>query len=150
MARTVLIGFWVCMVTLASTYGGVWWKQRPSSAGAGGEHAQKLEVKKVKPISVPVISQGVLKGYVSAEFSFLTVAGDTHSATLDPESYLMDEAFRLIYSDDKLDFDRLEKIDLDALTRKITARVNERMGSAQIKEALVKHFAFVHKEDLPR
>lgn len=149
MARMLLIGLWVCVVTLAATYGGVYWKRLPSSGSSGGEHSEKLEVKKVKPITVPVISGGALKGYVSAEFSLLTAAGDKHAPALDPESFLMDEAFRLIYSDNKLDFDHLEKVDLDALTKTITARVNERMGSARIKETLVKNFAFVRKEDLP-
>jgi hypothetical protein len=150
MMRFLLIGMWVCFVTLASTYGGVFLKARQASSSSAATHAVKLEVKKVKPITVPMILGGQLKGYVSAEFSFLTEVGDKHDTALDPESFIMEEAFRLIYSDNKLDFSHLEKVDIDLLTKQITANVNARLGVARVKETHVKSLAFVPKEDLPR
>jgi len=153
MMRSLLIGLWTCAVALGATYGGAVWKQR-ASVTAGSEHAPKLEVKKAKPITVPIIAGGTLKGYVSAEFSFVTEASDKHgdksSGALDPEIFLMDEAFRLIYSDNALDFDHIDKIDLAALTKRITEKVNEHAGVTRLKETLVKNFAFTAKEDLPR
>lgn len=150
MLRYLLVGIWACLVALGSTYGGVLLKARRAAAAQEAPHDAKSELKKVKPITVPVISGGALKGYVSAEFSFLAEAGDTHEAGVDPESFIMDEAFRLIYSDNKLDFSRLEKLDIDALTRQIAAKVNARLGGSRIKEVLVKNLVFVPKDDLPR
>jgi hypothetical protein len=149
MMRSLLIGLWTCAVALGATYGGAQLKQR-ASVTAAADHAPKLEVKKVKPITVPIIAAGTLKGYVSAEFSFVTEAGDKHGGALDPEIFLMDEAFRLIYSDNALDFEHIDKIDLSVLTKRITEKVNEHAGVTRIKETLVKNFAFTAKEDLPR
>ncbi len=159
MLRLLLIGVWTCAVTLASTYGAAYWKSH-RSAPTPEAHVEKLEVRKVKPITVPVISDGQLKGYISAEFSYVVVAtekahGGGHGAPaaggdgLDPDSYVMDEAFRRIYADNSLDFRHIEKFDLNSLTHGITRRVNERLGSALIRETLVKSFAFVPKEDIP-
>lgn len=148
MIRTLGVGIWVGFVALASTYAGAY-LQTHRAAPAEADHAAKAEVKKVKPITVPVISGGVLKGYVSVEFMFVVDVSDNHGMEIDPESFLMDEAFRLIYSDNKLDFGRLDKVDIDKLTKQITVNVNARLGAKRIKETLVKNLTFVPKEDIP-
>ncbi|MGJ0391830.1 MAG: flagellar basal body-associated protein FliL [Methylocystis sp.] len=149
MIRTLLIGLWCGLVALLATYGGAYWQEHRASAPAT-EAPVKTEVKKVKPISVPVISGGLLKGYVSVEFMFVMEAGEGHGgAGVDPEGFLIDEAFRLIYSDTKVDFAKLERVDIDALTKQITANVNARLGAPRIKETLVKNLTFVPKEDIP-
>jgi hypothetical protein len=145
--QTLLIGLWICFVSLASTYAGAYLKTHPFAVFSKGSHG--LEIRRVKPITVPIISGGTLKGYVSAEFSFLKDDLHKREGALDPESYFMDEAFRLIYSDNTIDFNNIEKFDLAGLTKKITERVNERLGRAVVKETLVKSFAFVPREDVP-
>jgi hypothetical protein len=163
MMRSILIGVWVCVVSLAGAYGGAYWKSHNNAPQSAAAAPKKLEVKKVKPITVPVIAEGVLKGYVSGEFSYVVEAPDAHGGgghdaaakdasvkeTADPESYFMDETFRLLYAENKLDFTHIDKIDLVALTQRITARVNERLGGQIIKETLLRNFTFVPKEDLP-
>jgi flagellar basal body-associated protein FliL len=152
MIRTLLVGLWVCVVALGSTYGSAYWKAH-RTADAEEPHEKKLEIKKVKPITVPVISDGELKGYVSAEFSFSIEAADPHDAHgaggVDPEAFFIDEAFRFLYSESRFDFAHVEKVNVDELKKKITARVNERLGPLKIKEVFVKNFALVRKEDLP-
>ncbi|PWB81686.1 MAG: flagellar basal body-associated protein FliL [Methylocystaceae bacterium] len=149
MLRLLAIGIWACSVTLASTYGAAYWKTHKVAASQDA-HAEKLEVRKVKPITVPIISNGTLKGYISAEFSYVVDAPNKSHGSSDPDSYLMDEAFRQIYADNSLDFHHIEKFDLNALTRELTQRVNQRLGSNALKEILVKSFAFIPKEDIPR
>jgi hypothetical protein len=142
----VLTGLWICFVSLASTYAGAYLKLHPFSSDDAKE--KKLAMRKVKPMTIPIVSGGKLKGYISAEFSFLQDA-TVRRNDLDPESYFMDEAFRLIYTDETIDFANIEKFDLSVLAKRITERVNERMGQPILKETLVKNFAFVSKEDAP-
>lgn len=149
MIRTMIVGLWACAVTLGATYGGAYWRMRPSDDAAAA-HAEKLEEHKVKPMTVPIIESGALKGYVSAEFTFVGAPADKHDAGLDPESYFMDEAFRLIYAENKIDFSNIQKSDLTALTTQITANVNQRMGRTVVKETLVRNFAFIAREDVPK
>ncbi|KAF2990638.1 flagellar basal body-associated protein FliL [Methylocystis sp. MJC1] len=150
MIRTLVVGLWCGVVALASTYGGAYWQEHRAATPAVSDLPVKTELKKVKPISVPVITNGVLKGYVSVEFMFVMEAGEGHgSGDVDPEGFLMDEAFRLIYSDTKIDFAKLEKMDIDSLTKQITANVNTRLGKKRIKETLVKNLTFVPKDEIP-
>lgn len=150
MLRLLAIGVWTCAVTLASAFGVAYWKSHKGGSASQEQHVEKLEVRKVKPITVPIIADGALKGYISAEFSYvLDVSAATHG-TLDPDSYFMDEAFRQIYADNNLDFRHIEKFDLNALTKEITLRINKRLGSTALRETLVKSFSFVPKDDIPR
>lgn len=148
MLRLIAIGVWSCAVTLASAYGVAYWKSHKGEVGQE-KHVEKLEVRKVKPITVPIISEGALKGYISAEFSYVLDASLASHGSVDPDSYFMDEAFRHIYADNNLDFRHIEKFDLNALTKELTQRINQRLGSKLLKETLVKSFSFVPKEDIP-
>jgi hypothetical protein len=154
MMRMVLIGIWACVVTLGSTFGASYWKSHRSAPGEAAQHAEKLEVKKVKPITVPIISEGTLKGYISAEFAYVVEASNKEGhggggAPVDADSYVMDEAFRRLYADNNLDFRRIEKYDLNSLTKELTKSINERLGGELVRETLVKSFAFVPKDDIP-
>jgi hypothetical protein len=153
MMRMVLIGIWACVVTLASTFGAAYWKSHRSTPAEAVAHAEKLEVKKVKPITVPIISDGSLKGYISAEFAYVVDASSkSHGgggAAVDADSYVMDEAFRRLYADNSLDFRRIEKYDLNSLTKELTKSINQRLGAELVRETLVKSFAFVPKDDIP-
>lgn len=150
MIRAIAAGIWVVAVTLGATYAGAYLKLLASHPATSEHSPAKLEVKKVKPISVPVISDGKLTGYVSAEFSYVADAAKTEHAALDPESFIMNEAFRLLYSQNDVDFTHFEKPDLENLTRQITENVNARLGSERIKQILVKNMTFVPKDELPR
>lgn len=149
MFRTLLIGLWACLVTLGGTYGGAYWRTRPIEE-PGDAHAEKLDLRKLKPITVPIIAGGALKGYVSAEFTLVSPQADKHDSGLDPESFFLDEAFRLIYAESKIDFANIQKADLASLTTQITANVNQRMGKLVVKETLVRNFTFVAREDIPK
>lgn len=152
MNQALIVGIWACLVTLGGAYGGVYWRQHKSDSAAAAAHEEKLEPRKIKPITVPIIADGVLKGYISAEFSVMSPKADAHEhgPDLDPEGYFMDEAFRLIYAENKIDFSNMQKSDLADLTRRLTANVNQRLGKEFVKETLVKNFAFIPREELPR
>lgn len=152
MKHTLIVGIWACAATFGGVYGGVLWRSRANETPAPA-HQEKLENRKIKPITVPIISNGAVKGYVSAEFSILGVKTDAHgdhAPSLDPESYIMDEAFRQIYAENKIDFTEMQKTDLAVLTGRITANVNKRLGKEAVKETLVKSFAFIPREELQR
>jgi hypothetical protein len=134
-------------VTLASTFGGVYWRMN-AGREAAGQHEEATEIRAIKPVTVPVIVDGVLKGYISAEFNIVSVKSDSHGAGLAPESFVMDEAFRLIYADAQTDFSHIQKADLTALTTRLTANINQRLGKNRVKETLVKSIAFVAKDDM--
>ena len=60
----------------------------------------------------------------------------------------MDEAFRRIYTDGKVEFDQISKYNLDEMTAAIKKNVNARLGSDLIHDILVDQVSYVDKDAL--
>ena len=142
MKKLLLGGVWVCAVTSASVY--------VASLNAGGAAApaedaylQGIDYVKTRQITVPRISKGEIQGYLIARFVFTMDAQAVRQLAVPPEVFVVDEAFRAIYDDEKLDFDNLQKLDLSGLTQMITDRVNERVQPELVHETLVEQFDYV-------
>jgi hypothetical protein len=140
--KLLLGGVWVCAVTSAAVYF--------ASLQAGGASApaeepllQGIDYVKTRQITVPRIADGTIQGYVIARFVFTVDAQAVRQLAVPPEVYVVDEAFRAIYGDEKLDFENLQKLDLSGLTQMITDRVNERVQPNLVEETLVEQFDYV-------
>jgi flagellar basal body-associated protein FliL len=146
MIKLIVAGVWACLVTLAAFYGTMTWKVAHSVPSAGKE-AVVLETQKTRTISVPIVADGTVQGYVVAQFSYVIDSKALKQAPVPPEVFLLDEAFRTIYSDDKFDFKHLDKYDITKLTKDLVQRVNTRLNADLMKDVLVEEFNFFTKED---
>ena len=142
MKKLLLGGVWVCAVTSASVYFASW-NAGGAPAPADEPALQGIDYVKTRQITVPRISEGTIQGYVIARFVFTVDAQALRQLPVPPEVFVVDEAFRAIYGEDKLDFANLEKVDLSGLTEMITAKVNERVQPDLVKETLVEQFDYV-------
>jgi hypothetical protein len=146
MIRLIAVGLWACAVTLAACYAAVTWR----SAGAHQPEAEKyfggLDYVKTKMISVPVIADGAVQGYVVAQFVFTIEAGLLRRLSVKPDLFLVDEAIRTIYSGESFDFRRMRKQDLPALAKMIAGNVNARFGARFVEDVLVQELNYVPKE----
>lgn len=126
MMKTVFIGVWACLITVAATFGmtsmmqarAVRLAQPPVSAS---------EVRKTKEVNIPIIRDGAVKGYVVTQLSFVVDLAAEKKLATPPDAFVVDEAFRYIYSDEKIDFTHLEKLELDKMTRALIQKINARM-----------------------
>jgi len=150
MMKPMIIGIWACVATLAGAYGGVYWRTHANDPAKSAAHEEMLETRKIKPITVPIIGSGMIKGYILAEFSLVSPKGDPHEHALDPEGYFLDEAYRLIYGWRDKDFTNMPTSDVAEMTRLITEKVNQRLGKEVVKEALVTNFGFIPRDELQR
>lgn len=149
MKKLLLGGIWVCAVTSASVYFASW---NAGGASAVDDEAllQGIDYVKTRQITVPRISEGKIQGYVIARFVFTVDAQTARELAVPPEIFVVDEAFRTIYGDDKLDFDHLEKVDMSGLTAQIVTHVNARLQPGLVKEILVEQFDYVPYDSLMR
>ena len=142
MKKLLLGGVWVCAVTSAAVYfaslqaGG-------AAAPAEESYLKGVDYVKTRQITVPRISDGRIQGYVLARFVFTVDAQAVRQLAVPPEVFVVDEAFRAIYGDDRIDFANLQKLDLSSLTQMITDRVNERVQPNLVEETLVEQFDYV-------
>ena len=149
MIKVVLLGAWLCAVTLGATYGALSWK-----AKSGTETVQTpsgpvvLEQKQTKVLNIPVIKDGALQGYVLAQFVFTVETEKLKELSTQPDIVVVDEAFKLIYTGEAIDFRTMRKNDIKALSKLILNNVNKRLGEAIVHEVLVQEFNYLPKDQL--
>jgi hypothetical protein len=150
MMRLILAGLWAASVATGTSYATSYWLARHNTVAGNDESVQGLEYKKTRSINVPMIADGAVQGYIVAQFIYTIDSKVLKALTVPPDVYILDEAFRMIYADDKLDFRKLDRVDLDRLTHDLVARVDRRLNGGAVKDILVQEFNYVAKEDVRR
>jgi hypothetical protein len=147
MIKPILIGIWISGVTLGACYGAIVWDAgRKAPEEQKEKFFGKLDQVKTKTISVPVISDGAIQGYVVASFAFAVESEILKKLTIQPETVLLDEAFRILYNGDVLQFKTMTKGDLDKSAKQIAESVNKRFGREFVHDVLIQELNFVPKE----
>ena len=150
MIRLLAVGVWACLVATVSSYAAGYWIARHGKVVGSDETFQGLEYKKTRSINVPVIANGSVQGWVVAQFVYTIDAKVAKALSVPPDAFVLDEAFRALYAEEKLDFRKLNKVDLGRVTKDLVARVDARMGGDIVKDILVQDFNYVSKDDIRR
>jgi hypothetical protein len=147
MIKSILLGIWISGVTLGACYGAIVWDAgRTATEEKKDKLFGKLEQVKTKTISVPVISDGAIQGYVVASFAFAVESDILKKMTISADTILLDEAFRVLYNGDMLHFKTMTKGDLDKSAKQIAENVNKRFGREFVYDVLIQELNFVPKE----
>lgn len=150
MIRLVLAGLWVCILTAGTSYAVAYWKENGSVLAPREEYLDGLQYQKTRVLSVPMVENGAVQGYIVARFVYTVEAKTLQQLAVPPEPFVVDEAFRRIYADERLDFRKLARYDLSILTAAIKQRVNERMQADVVQDVLVEDFNYVSREEFQR
>jgi hypothetical protein len=145
--KVFFVGLWIAAVTLASTCAAAYMAMGHKPAGTEQTPSASLQLQKTRVINVPMIADGAVQGFIVAQFGFTIDPAELKQLSVPPEVFLLDEAFRAIYSDSKLDFKHLEKYDVNKLTGHLVQATNDRLGAKLIKDVLIQDFTFVPKQD---
>ena len=144
MIKAILIGLWSCIVAVGAAYFGLVWSQKPHP------HAQSEAAKSVKlthiavgPISVPVASNGEIKGYVVARFGYVSRADDLKKTQIKPEVFFFDAVFSAIYQKKMLDMGSIDQDHLAAFSRHVKEQVNSQLGAEIIQKVVPEQLGFV-------
>lgn len=148
MLKLVAVGIWVILVTAGATYGSVYLAN--SSAGVSTTEEADLGVEELKSemTSIPVMRDGDVVGYLILQLSFAADRRLLAERKLDPLPFMMDAAFRIIFTNSDVDFRRLRSKDLEELTTAIAAEANKRIGGELVRHVLLQQLNFVKKEDI--
>jgi hypothetical protein len=101
---------------------------------------------RTRMISVPVVADGGIRGYVVAQFAFTAPAKLMKQMPVKPDLYVLDEAFQLIFSGEMIDFRQFKKQDLPSLGKQIVENVNKRLGMRVVEDVLVQELNYVPKD----
>lgn len=147
--KTFVVGLWVLLVSLGTSFAVA---TQGGDGGSSQPAADKpsLQLEKTRVLNVPIIADGAVRGFIVAQFNYTVDAAKAKSVPVSPEAFLLDEAFRTIYTDDHLDFLHLEKYDVGALTSHLVASANQRLGARIVHDVLIQDFTFISKEENER
>ncbi len=145
--KTFVVGLWVLIVALGTSYAVASLDSAPKTAG---EARPVLQLEKTRVINVPMIAGGAVRGFIVAQFGYTVEAAKAKALPVSPDAFLLDEAFRAIYTDDKLDFLHLDKYDINGFTGRLVAATNKRLGAEIVHDVLIQDFTFISKEENER
>lgn len=147
--KAMFAGVWGVIVALGVVFAVIFFGS-PPPPGAKKEAKAELAVEKTRVINVPMIANGAVQGFIVAQFAYTLDPKLSKTANVQPDVFILDEAFRKIYTDDHLDFLHLEKYDLSALTKFLVEATNKRLGVNVVHDVLVQDFSFVAKDQALR
>lgn len=150
MMKLLITGIWACLVTVGTSFGISYWKETAAALPAKQDQPEGLVYEKIKVINVPMIADGSVQGYIVTQLVFTANAKVLRQLPVPPEPFVVDEAFRMIYSDQKLDFKNLGRYDLAQFAQAVRAQVNKRLQTEALQEVLVQDFNYVSKDQIRR
>ena len=147
MIKMIVSGVWVCLVTLGAAYMAFQWQvnAKPVDPAHKSFNANK-EAVKTRMISVPIIIDNALQGYVMAQLTFTIDSKLNKEMPIKAQEYLLDEAFKVIYSEGTIDFRKAQKQDLVSMSRHIADNANKRFGAQLVDDVLIQELNYLPKE----
>lgn len=143
MVKTALIAVWACVVMASAVYATVLLNTGPSEDAKTEEFFGGLDYVKSDIISVPIISEGKIGGYVVAQFVFTIDGTILRQLSVPPNLFILDEAFRALFAGEVVDFQNMKKYDLDGLKKRIVGNVNTRFKADLVRDVLIEQFNFI-------
>ena len=150
MIKLLITGVWACVVTVGASFGVSYWQESRAALPPKQEYLEGLVYEKTKVINVPMIAEGSVQGYIVAQLVFTADAKTLRQLPVPPEAFVVDEAFRSIYGDQRLDFKNLARYDLARFAQAVKEQVNKRLQADVLQEVLVQDFNYVSKDQIRR
>jgi hypothetical protein len=150
MIKLLMTGIWACVVTVGASLAISYWQESRAALPAKQEYLEGVVYEKTKVINVPMIAEGSVQGYIVAQLVFTADAKILRQLPVPPEAFVVDEAFRSIYGDQKLDFKNLARYDLTRFAQSVREQVNKRLQAEVLQEVLVQDFNYVSKDQIRR
>jgi hypothetical protein len=145
----ILLSVVACLSTVGGVYGAVTWKAA-TTGGAGKDEQPKLQILKTPMVSVPILSDGEVLGYVVTRLKFAADSELLKASSIQPDAFVADEAFRLIYETTSKDIKTGRKQALEKLTTAIIAGTNKRLGHDVVKDVMIDSWTYLSKQDMMR
>ena len=146
MIKTLLIAIWCCAALLGAHSGAAFVMKMQARKAATPENLA-FETRKSRELSIPIIRDGGVKGYVVVQLNYVVDLEAAKKLQAPPEAFVIDETFQLIYGDEKIDFSHLDRLDLGRMTETLIQHVNTRLRTNVITDMGVVSMNFLVNSD---
>jgi hypothetical protein len=147
--RLLVLAIIASISTLGGVYGGVMWKAWAKAALVQAAQS-KLQMMKTHMVSVPILTDGQVLGYVVARLQFTADAELVKLSSVQPEAFVADEAFRQIYETTPSDIKTGRKQAIKDLTANVAAGANKRLGRDVVRDVMIDSWTYLSKQDMMR
>jgi hypothetical protein len=143
MIKTLFVAVWSCLVMVGATFGASYVMKVKAEKESAKPAESAFETRKTRELNVPIIRDGVVKGYVVVQLNYVVDLEVAKTLQAPPEAFVIDETFQYIYGDDKIDFAHLDRIDIGKVTENLIQKINTRLRSNVITDMGVVEFNFL-------
>ena len=146
MVRMLLLGLVVVLSTLGGSYAAMNSPKATSASGAKDQAAEAVTIVNLEQVSVPVVRDGKIQGYVLGRIAFSTYASEAAKNKDALILYVNEAIFRSIYEEETLDFSSLKPIGVEELVGRVVEKANARIGRTAIVQVFVENMNFLAHE----
>lgn len=148
MMRFLMIGVWVCAVALGSSYASAYWAAGAASAKPEEPYLAGLEYRRLPTVTVPMIVNGGVQGYVLAKLVYTADAAMLRKLPLEPTVFAVDAVFSEIYVNGRVESGKLSKYNLKEMIERIKATVNAHLNGEVLRDVLIDSVNYIDKTDM--
>lgn len=146
MIKFVLIGVWVCIISLGGVYAAV------TMSGGGDAAAAKQETPPAyvagEVLSIPVISGGAVSGYFLTKVSVMVDQEKASKTHLPVAPYITDELLTLLVGEKMIDLPKAGQLDVEGLRAKIKEGLNATAKEELVTAVIFEQLDYLSKTDL--
>ena len=149
MIKLIVSAIWICAITLVSSYVAASWKAQRTIAPTGEETLTGLNYTKTDPDQRSDSRRRRRRRLRRRAVRLHGDAATLNKLSVPPDPFILDEAFRSIFSDEHIDFAHLERFDIAVADARRSARTSTRVSATDlIQDMLVEQFTFVSKDEV--
>jgi hypothetical protein len=143
MIKTLAVAIWTVAALVGGSYGAAYVMKAQAARASATPEDLAFETRKTHEISVPILRDGAVKGYVVLQLNYVVDLEAAKKLQVPPEPFVVDEAFQFVYGDERIDFSHLDRVDIGKMTETLIQRVNTRLAANVITDMGVVEFNFL-------
>ena len=144
MIKQLITGIWLVAVLSGTT---LFASGKLFPADDGKKKAEKIAHLNLEPISVALIRAGSVKGYLIVEPA-MTYVAEGKKMTQPLDLLLQDAVVGVLYSNEEIDTDRLEKFDLEKFRTDLRDKLNTKLKKEMVREVLIKRIDYLTVDEI--
>lgn len=145
MLKVLLIGLWVCLVSIGGVYLSVRMSQSSAEAAAAPVPVAATLVRG-NSLSMPVIHDGAVDGYFIGRISLSVDSEKSKKVTLPMEVMLTDELFSLLMGNRMIDLKNIGAFDPQAFRTRVKDGINAKLGDAVVLDVMIEQLDYMSKD----
>ena len=149
MIKSLVAGVWAILLLLGSLY---FFNSETKTADAAlddeSEYLGKLEVVKLGPMSITIIRNNDLQGYVILDVSFTIESVKKAKLSVPAELILRDAVNNSVFGNNEIDINNLENFNFTKFKTRMMNEITDKFGKDLIHDVLIERIDFISGDSI--